>query len=183
VRASAKIAIGQKAAQLLPAKGSIFVDAGTTCLEVGRALLDRPGLQIVTNSIPLLELAPLARARLVSVGGEVRRMSLALTGGFNQGWLSVTRFDAAVIGAAGIEAESGAYTCEIHEAAVKADALRRATTRLLVADGAKWNRPTAIHFAPWSAFSYLVTNQTPPTDAQPSLAASAVAVHLAGDGR
>lgn len=178
LQASAKNVIAQKAAQLLPQKGIVFVDAGTTCFEVGRILITRPNLQIVTNSIPLLELALTAQARLVSVGGEVRRVSLALTGGFTQTWLGGIRFDAAVIGAAGVDAESGAFTNEIHEAAVKADALRRANTRILVADAAKWSRPTAIHFAPWPAFTYFITNQMPPTDARPNLAASSVNVQM-----
>ena len=39
-----KARLGRAAAALLPEVGTIFVDAGTTCLEVGRALLERPGL-------------------------------------------------------------------------------------------------------------------------------------------
>jgi DeoR/GlpR family transcriptional regulator of sugar metabolism len=45
----------------MPEDGSIFVDAGTTCLEVGKALLDRPRLRIFTNSVSLLALASTPR--------------------------------------------------------------------------------------------------------------------------
>jgi len=43
---------------------------------------------------------------------------------------------------------------------------------------AKWNRPDRHSFRTLGAgvSTYFVTNQTPPTDAQPSLAVSAVAV-------
>jgi DeoR family transcriptional regulator, fructose operon transcriptional repressor len=156
---AAKVRLGRAAAALLPAPSQVFIDAGTTCLEVGRELLSRPGLRIYTNSIPLLALAPEARASLISIGGEVRPLSLALTGALAQHWLENLRFDVAVIGASGIEVGSGASTTESAEAAVKAEALRRASRRILVVTAAKWEAPSALRFAPWSAFTDLVTDR------------------------
>jgi DeoR/GlpR family transcriptional regulator of sugar metabolism len=97
--------------------------------------LDRPRLRIFTNSVPLLALAGDARATLVAIGGEVRGLSLALTGAFALQWLENLRFDVAVIGASGIDAESGASTTETAEAGIKTQALRHATRRILVALG------------------------------------------------
>lgn len=163
-----------KAADLVPHEGNIFVDSGTTCLEVGRLLIDRPDLRIFTNSIPLLALAAHAQATLTGIGGEARKVSLALTGALAQTWLSHLRFDAAVIGASGLDLANGAYTTEINEAAVKAEVLRRSGLRVLVADAEKWNRPAAVHFAPWSAFTSVVTNQQLPRDARLKLASQNV---------
>src|ERR1017187_9179141 len=67
---TAKARLGRAAAALIPEMGTVFVDAGPTCLEVGRALLDRPALRIFTNSVPLLALASEARATVSAVGGE-----------------------------------------------------------------------------------------------------------------
>ncbi|CAM3012165.1 DeoR/GlpR family DNA-binding transcription regulator [Rariglobus hedericola] len=155
---AAKVRLGRAAAALLPEQGNLFVDAGTTCLEVGRVLIERPGLRIHTNSIPLLALASEARATLIALGGEVRPLSLALTGALTQHWLENLRFDAAVIGASGLDAASGASTTELGEAAVKTEALRRSRRRILIALGDKWNQPAALRFAPWDAFSDLVTD-------------------------
>ena len=153
-----KVSLGRAAAALLPEQGHVFIDAGTTALEVGRALLDRAGLRIYTNSLPLLCLAPEARATLVALGGEVRPLGLALTGALSLHWLQNLRFDAAVIGASGLDLADGASTTETTEAAVKTEALRRSTRRVLVAHSEKWARPAALRFAPWSAFTDLVTN-------------------------
>jgi DeoR/GlpR family transcriptional regulator of sugar metabolism len=153
-----KVRVGRTTAALLPEQGNVYVDAGTTCLEAGRALLDRPGLRIHTNSIPLLALAGEARATLIALGGEVRPLSLALTGGLALHWLENLRFDVAIIGASGIDASGGACTTETAEAAVKTEALRRAGRRILVFQADKWNRPAALRFAPWSAFSDIVTD-------------------------
>lgn len=153
-----KARIARKAAELLPHEGNVFVDSGTTCLEVGRILIERPDLKVFTNSIPLLAHATEARATLTGIGGEARKVSLALTGALAQSWLAHLRFDTAVIGASGLDLASGAYTTEIHEAAVKAEVLRRSTVRMLVADAEKWSHPAAVHFAPWIAFTSVVTN-------------------------
>ena len=180
VQKGGKAQIALKAAQVLPHTGCVFVDAGTTCFEVGRLLLGRPMLRIVTNSIPLIALAPQARAEVIGTGGEVRRVSLALIGAFSQPWMSGVRFDVAVVGAAGLDLEQGAFTSEIHEAAIKVEALRRAAFRLLVADAAKWSRPATVHFAPWSAFNGFVSNQDLPRPARLALAAARVTLHLTG---
>lgn len=156
-----KVRLGRAAADLLPEDGTVFVDAGTTCLEVGRALLDRPNLRIFTNSVSLLALATEARATVTAIGGEVRKISLALTGSFAQSWMEQLRFDAAVIGASGLDQESGVFTTELSEASVKVEALRRARLRILVAHGEKWGHPAAVQFAPWTAFHHLVTDRAP----------------------
>lgn len=169
-----KARIARKAAELLPHEGNVFVDAGTTCLEVGRLLLERPDLRVFTNSIPLLAHGSQAQATLTGIGGEVRKVSLALTGALAQTWLSHLRFDSVVIGASGLDLATGVYTTELHEAAIKAEVLRRSTVRILVVDAEKWNRPAAVHFAPWSAFTSVVTNQQLPREARLKLASQNV---------
>lgn len=169
-----KARIARQAADLLPHEGNVFVDSGTTCLEVGRILIERPDLRIFTNSIPLLAFTSQAQASITCIGGEGRKVSLALTGALAQTWLSHLRFDSAVIGASGIDLNSGAYTTELNEAAIKAEVLRRSTARVLVADADKWNRPAAVHFAPWNAFTAFVTNQQLPREARLKLASEDV---------
>jgi DeoR family fructose operon transcriptional repressor len=174
---TAKVRLGHAAAALVPEEGTVFVDAGTTCLEVGRALLDRPGLRIYTNSVPLLALAGEARATLSAVGGEVRPMSLALTGGLAQRWLENLRFDVAILGASGLDA-AGASTTEVAEAAVKTEAIRRARRSLLVAHSEKWRRPSALRFAPWQAFADFVTDSALSREERAALGAAHVRAHV-----
>jgi DeoR family glycerol-3-phosphate regulon repressor len=159
IAATAKAKLGRAAANLLPTEGTVFIDGGTTCLEVGRALLDRPKLVIFTNSVPLLSLGGAAKAKLNAIGGELRPVSMALTGSFSQSWLEHLHFDAAVIGCSGIVEARGPATTEFAEASVKVEALRRARVRILVASADKWLVPAAITFAPWSSFTHVVTDR------------------------
>lgn len=177
-RMNVKARLARKAADLLPHGGNLFVDAGTTCLEVGRLLLERPDLRIFTNSIPLLALAGEARAAVTGIGGEARKVSLALTGALAQAWLTHLRFDVCVVGASGFEPATGVYTTEIHEAAVKTEVLRRSTQRVLVAEAEKLNQPTAVHFAPWQSFSHFVSGTALPAEVRRSIAAAGVRLNL-----
>jgi DeoR/GlpR family transcriptional regulator of sugar metabolism len=173
-----KVRIARRACDLLPHEGNVFVDAGTTCLEVGRLLIQRPDLRIFTNSVPLIALASEAQASLTGIGGEVKPGSLALTGTLAQAWLEHLRFDAAVIGAAGLDMAHGAFATDLAEAAVKADVLQRSAHRVLVADGSKWQRPAAVSFARWSVFTAFVTNQELPRSARIAIATEKVKVYL-----
>jgi DeoR family fructose operon transcriptional repressor len=173
-----KARIARRAVELIPHEGNVFVDAGTTCLEVGRLLIDRPDLRVFTNSIPLLALASDARATLTGIGGEAQKGALALTGGLAQAWLSHLRFDAVVIGASGLDMASGAYANELGEAAIKTEALRRSAICVLVADAGKWGRPAAVRFAPMRAFTAFVTSQGLPRGVPLKLAADKVQLCL-----
>ncbi len=175
---NAKVRLGLAAAALVPEEGTVFVDSGTTCLEAGRALLGRAALRIFTNSVPLLALAGESRATLSAVGGEVRPMSLAMTGALALGWLENLRFDAGVLGASGIDASAGASTTEVAEAAVKTEVLRRSRRRILVAHAEKWGRPSALRFAPWGAFTDFVTDRALTRDERAPLGAARVGLHL-----
>lgn len=172
-----KARLGRRAAELLPHEGNIFLDTGGTCLEVGRLLLERPELRIFTNSLAVLALAGDSRASLTVIGGEANRDSGALTGVFAQAWLEHLRFDVAVIGATGLDA-TGAHATDLGDVAVKTEVLRRATVRMLVADGEKWNQPGAVRFAPWRGLSQFVTTRDLPRGARIALAADKVTVFL-----
>ena len=156
--AAVKVALARKVAAELPERGQVFIDAGTTCLEVARQVSGRRELTIVTNSIPVLELGARSKARVVAVGGDVRPVSQALVGGLALDWLRSLRFDVAVLAASGLDGREGASTTELSEAAVKQLACARAARRILVSHAAKWNRPAAVVFARWEIFQVFVTD-------------------------
>jgi len=155
-----KAELARVVARIVPEDGTIFVDAGTTCLEAGRCLLDRDRARIITNSVPLLSLASSCRAQVSAIGGEVRKISSALTGAVAQSWMSVLRFDAAVIGASGSDPKLGPSTTELAEAEIKTMALKSAQMRILVIHSEKWAKPSTVRFAPWESFTHLVTDRS-----------------------
>jgi DeoR/GlpR family transcriptional regulator of sugar metabolism len=159
-----KRAMAAAVAELIPAQQTVFLDAGTSCLEVGRALMTRSDLVLIANSIAFAHAARDAAAKVIVVGGELRGVTSALVGGLAQAWLEQLRADVAVIGASGLD-DDGPSTTELGESAVKQALVRRASRRILVADGAKWGHPAAVRFAAWADFETWVTAGDVPREA------------------
>jgi DeoR/GlpR family transcriptional regulator of sugar metabolism len=159
---AAKRAMAERAAALVPAQHTVFLDAGTSCLAVGRALMARRDLTLIVNSIAFAHEAREAAARILCTGGELRGVTSALVGGLALSWLEHLRADIAFLGASGLDDE-GPSTTELNEGAVKQALVRRARRRILVADAAKWNRPAAVRFCAWSALDvWITTDGVPP---------------------
>jgi DeoR family transcriptional regulator, fructose operon transcriptional repressor len=154
---AAKRAMAEMAAKLVPLQQTVFLDAGTSCLEVGRALLGRSDLTLIVNSIPFLEIARDAAARVICIGGEVRGVTSALVGGLALAWVDQLTADWAFIGASGLSAD-GPSTTELSETALKQALLRRSKYRVLVADSEKWEHPAPVRFAKWSEINFWITS-------------------------
>lgn len=146
-----KAAIADRAVELARPYQVIFVDAGTTCLPIGRRLLGVAGITIYTNSIPLIATQGTA-AEIVCIGGKVKRVSNALVDSLALGWIRRLRFPLAFIGASGLSPQDGASASATDEAALKQLILERSERSVLVADSTKWERPSSVAFADWSVF-------------------------------
>lgn len=153
--------IGERASKLEGISGAVFIDAGTTCLELGKRLLEQSNVRVFTNSLPVLNIAATLSCEVVSIGGSLRRVSYALVGGVAMDWLEHLYFDWAFLGASGLCPQGGAYTTEPLEAGLKAKVLERAHRRVLLCDHGKWRRPTAVRFAGWGQFDTWVADRRP----------------------
>lgn len=175
---AAKKAIAACAAKLVPSGAVVFIDSGTTCLEIGRRLLGQE-VTIYTNSLALLAEPNPSRAQLIAVGGEARQLSRALVGGLAMAWLKHLHFDLAFIGASGLCASEGASTTELNEASIKRECAGRSRRAILVADASKWDHPVAVQFAPWTTFAAFVTDRKPASRRGAVLRQAGVVIHVA----
>lgn len=146
------------AAALVGAGQTVFIDAGSTCLDLGQRLLQTPEVTLYTNSLPLLFYASQHPGRVVALGGEIRGISRALVGAGAEGWLQSLHFDCAFIGASGLSAEGGASTTELLEASIKKRVVAQSRLRVLMADASKWQSPSVIRFAAWDEFEHWITD-------------------------
>lgn len=176
---AAKKAIGAAAALLVPSGSTVLIDAGSTCLEAGRALLARKDVRIITHSVALLEAAFRGEAPVLCLGGELRKVSGALTGGSALGALASIHADIAFLGASGLEAGRGASTTELSEAEMKKAFLARSSRKILLVDREKWQRPSSILFAAWGEFREWVTDRPPPDVGLRAVRRAGVKIHVA----
>lgn len=131
-----KRAIAEKAATLVRPGDTLFIDGGSTTLELARLLSSRTDITIVTNSLrATLELSG-SGPPVILIGGELRRRSQTMVGSLTRLMLSHIHVDRAFMGTIGITAES-ATTTDPNEAFTKDLVMKQATEVILLADHTK----------------------------------------------
>ena len=173
-----KQSIASMANDLIPAGSSVFVDAGSTCLEAGKLLMRRPDIRLITHSIALVAACSHAEASIICIGGELRKVSGALVGGTAIDAFTNLQFDFALIGATGLNAE-GCWTTEFTESEVKKNIITRAKRRIVLADQSKWQAPGTVLFSVWEKINDWVVDRLP-TDAVQALPQSTSVHHPIG---
>jgi DeoR family transcriptional regulator of aga operon len=119
----------------------IGLTGGTTTTEVARALIDRPGLTVVTNALNIAsELAVRPNLKLVVTGGQARSQSYELIGPLAEPTLAGLNLDIAFLGVDGISAGAGLTTHNEVEAKTNRLLLKRARNVIVVADSSKVGR-------------------------------------------
>ena len=155
-----KKSIASIANELIPGGSSVFVDAGSTCLEVGKLLMRRVDIRLITHSIALLASCSHAEASIICIGGELRKVSGALVGGTAINAFANLQFDFALIGATGLNSE-GCWTTEFTESEVKKTIITRAKRRIILADQSKWQAPGTVLFSAWKNINDWVVDRLP----------------------
>lgn len=125
--AEEKSRLGQAGARLVERGQTVFIDGGTTNLELVRHLPLDLVATIVTHS-PLIAAAlePHASVDIILIGGTLLRHSMVSVGAAAHDAISRLRVDLFVLGLTGLHPEEGATTGDFEEAAIKRTILNRA---------------------------------------------------------
>jgi len=141
----AKRAIASEAARLVRPGSTIFLDAGTTVLQLARMVkLMKASLTVFTNSIVVArELADAPGITVNLLGGRVRADNLSVVGPFAESMLNNLWFDQVFLGASAISDDGVISGYDMAEANLNAQMLTRADQVLVLADRSKFsNRAT-----------------------------------------
>lgn len=136
-----KRSIAAEAARLINADDFVFIDAGSTTLELVRALAgDALKASYVTNGVAHARALAQKGCRVYLPGGLLRPQTEAIVGAPTVGSLQQYNFTKAFMGANGVALEAGFTTPDPEEAAVKATAVHRAREAWFLVDDAKFAR-------------------------------------------
>lgn len=176
-----KLAIARAAARLIEPGSSVLLDAGTTTLEIARALRDVRDLTVATTSLPIaLELA--SRAQVTVVGGALKERTVALIGPLAERAIEQLHVDVAFVGANGVSVAAGVTTPTWEEASVKARMIAAATTAVVVADGSKIGEVTFARVASLDEVDLLITDASASTTELAGLRTGGLRVEIATTG-
>jgi len=137
IAAREKQRIAQAALKYIQPNDTIFLDGGSTVLELARLIRDRSNLTVVTNSLrAAIELAAQG-PRVILIGGEFRRLSQTLVGPLTRLTLDEVHVDKAFMGTIGLTLEEGLTTTDPSEAYTKELVMQHARQVFLLADHSK----------------------------------------------
>ena len=137
--ARSKLRIAQFAAAELVAPGDlVFIDSGTTPAAVARQLADRDDITIVVAGLAaLLELAD-GRAKVIVLGGRLRRTSASFLGQAADHLLDLVSPDVAFLGTDYLDPRFGANFPDLEQAIFKSRVIARSARSWMVVDESKF---------------------------------------------
>ena len=171
-----KMAMAQKALSLISPGATIFLDASTTNLVLARVMPDI-NLNIFTTGPNIaLELCKLHNPNITLCCGKLNRKTMALSGQNTLEMLEKINIDLAFIGVSGCNADAG-FTCGTEgDMAVKAMVLRKARTKVIMCDKAKFSRLMPYTFGQFGDADYFVTDDATPEQIVAKLQANDVTI-------
>lgn len=160
--ASAKRAIGERAAELVPDGASVILDSGSTTHAVARALTDRHRLTVYTNDWRIaLVLGRRNENRVTLLGGELSDHEEATFGLDTVQQLDQYHTDFAFVGAGGITADGWLTDYSRMVAEVRSRMLTATGCAVVVADHSKFGRVTPVRINGFERARYVITELAP----------------------
>jgi DeoR/GlpR family transcriptional regulator of sugar metabolism len=173
-----KRAIGRAAAAMVRPGQVVFLDGGTTALELARHLAADLAVTVVTHS-PTVAVALAERPGIAVelIGGRLYRHSMVAVGATAAEQIGRIRADVYFMGVAGIHADLGLTTGDAEEAAIKRTLLRQAAETVVLASREKLGAASPFVVADLGAAdTILVEPGLPATLVAPLLARGAAIV-------
>ena len=177
---AAKRAIGQRVAELIVPGETVIVDAGTTAVEVARALRDKANLLVCPLSMQAAaELADRPGIRVLVPGGELRTGEQMFVGELTRNALAGLRFDTYVMAVGGASRHDGFTDFSLDDVAVKQAALGSARRCVVACDSTKLGTVGFARIGPLGLAATIVTDAAAAQEDQAWLTEAGLDVVLA----
>ncbi|AKJ64677.1 DeoR family transcriptional regulator [Kiritimatiella glycovorans] len=154
--------IASEAVKLIHPDASIYIDGGSTLLELARLLRDWTQITVVTNSLRAAYELASGGPRLILVGGELRRRSQTMVGPLTRCLVEEIHLDQAFMGTIGLDADAGLTTTDPGEAFTKREVTARAREVILLADSSKIGAVSFAHSGGMEHLDRVITDRGAP---------------------
>ena len=173
--------IGEAAAAMVQPGDTVFLNGGTTTLQVFRHL-DLPAVKVVTNHVGMALESPDRGIELLLVGGEYRAPSNSCVGAFATECLRKVFATRAFIGVEGLSLRAGLTTPAAPEAEIARLMIEQTQGGVIVvADSSKAGTVADFAIVPLAQVSRLVTDAGFPDDVRDELGEMGLEVVVAGE--
>ena len=157
----AKAAIGRQAAELVENGDVIFIDSGTTTLQMIDFLQDKRDVTIITNNLEaIIRALPHENLTLIALPGQVRRKTHSLTGDDAVRYLKRFNIRKAFMATTGVSSH-GVTNSSPMEYEIKKCAVENAERTVLLLAQAKFGVTGLMTFAQLEDFDDIITDGLP----------------------
>lgn len=171
-----KIRIGRYAADLIQPGESLFIDGGTTTLQLAKFIPSGMNVTVVTNALNVAAELASKQIPVIVTGGTLLEATHSLVGPIAEQSLGNMAFDRAFLGATGLNLTHGFSNSNMYEAQIKQLAIRQAAESTVLLDHTKFGARMLVSFAVLSGIDRIVTDKWP--DEQMKLACEEAGVQL-----
>jgi len=156
-----KSKIGSCAAALIRPGESVFIDGGTTTLQVAKYLPEGWPITVVTNSLHVAAECSNKRISVLMLGGMLLEATKSLVGPIAVQSMGGMAFDRIFLGATGLTVQHGFCNSNIYEAEIKQQAIRQASETNIVLDHTKFGSSVLISFATLAQVDRIISDEKP----------------------
>lgn len=158
---TAKMIIGQRAAQMVQDDDVIFVDSGTTTLHLIDALSQKKNLTIITHNLgAIIRSLPYDNINVIALPGQLRRRTNSFTGYDAVRILRQYNIRTAFMAATGIS-QNGVTNSSSLEFEIKKAALESAEKNVLLMCANKFGKAGLMTYATVDDFDVIITEKNP----------------------
>jgi len=163
-RRSEKRTIAGRAIEFVSGRRTVFLDGGTTCLELARSIAaERSGLTIVTNSaLACMELGKSKENMVVGIGGQYDAQSASFVGPTAEEAAAKFFVDLAFVSTKGFLADQGTFESAIATFHIKQIIARQAAKVILLIDHSKFGQRALSKVLDVSQIHTVVTDAAAP---------------------
>lgn len=174
-----KVAIGRAAAKLVRRGQIMFLDGGTTTLQLARHLPPDLDVTVITHSPSIAVSLVDHAAEVVLIGGRLFKHSLVSVGVAALEAIHRIQADTYFMGVTGIHPQNGLTTGDFEEAELKRAIMGRAAETVVLATAEKLNAVSPFVIAPFEDISGVVLDAQPPKSFAAACAKASVSITVA----
>ncbi len=181
LNAAEKHAIAEAAADLIQDGETVYLDAGSTVLELAGVIKRRgfKNLRVVTNAVSVSAALIGDEITVVQLGGELYRNTGAVTGQSALRFLESSRFDRCFLAASAASLEFGISDKHLPEIDIKRAAILHSSWVALLLDASKWESQALLRVAAFRELHCIITDARLPEEARANLRARGPEVVIA----
>ena len=153
-----KKAIAKAAANFVNESMSVAIDGGSTNFYVAQEILNINNLTIITNSLPIIYSARNSNAEVITLGGTLRKKSLAMVGGMTVENIKSIKTNIGFLGTTGIDLEGNLFSPSMDEAVTKKSFMQSIDFKVVVFDSTKIGITSLSKFGNIAEFDLVLTN-------------------------